>query len=188
MTLDLLATHGTCNSYANLICEENFKICDGRHGAGVYFWDATNFDDAVDLARSYAEYNFSKGSYSHVDEKDPCVLVCNILLNKINFLDLESLEYLSVFRAYLLRFDAKLKLSKDWNDIKAELTKIYNGFFHELEQLSKEKILVYHVKAAAPDNYKKSKSDGLKWATQYASSCLVVRENSVIPLTSIRRV
>ena len=166
MTLDLLATHGTCNSYANLICEENFKICDGRHGAGVYFWDATNF----------------------VDEKDPCVLVCNILLNKINFLDLESLEYLSVFRAYLLRFDAKLKLLKDWNDIKAELTKIYNGFFHELEQLSKEKILVYHVKAAAPDNYKKSKSDGLKWATQYASSCLVVRENSVIPLTSIRRV
>ena len=109
-------------------------------------------------------------------------------MNKINFLDLESLEYLSIFRAYLLRFDAKLKLLKDWNDIKAELTKIYNGFFHELEQLSKEKILVYHVKAAAPDNYKKSKSDGLKWATQYASSCLVVRENSVIPLTSIRRV
>ena len=61
MTLDLLATHGTCNSYANLICEENFKICDGRHGAGVYFWDAANFADAVDLARSYAEYHFSKG-------------------------------------------------------------------------------------------------------------------------------
>lgn len=189
MTLDLLATHGTCNSYANLICKENFKICDGRHGAGVYFWHASaNFDDAIDLAKSYAEFNLGNGAYNDVDEKDPCVLACNILLNKVNFLDLESIDYLSILRAYLLRFDAKLKAIKDFREIKAELTKIYNGFFQELEELSNERILVYHVKAAVPQNYKKPKSQGLQWATQFASSCLVVRENSVIPLKSIRRI
>lgn len=188
MTLDLLATHGTCNSYANLICKENFKTCDGRHGAGVYFWDASNFEDAVDLAKSYAEFNLVNGSYDSVPEKDPCILACNIFLKKANFLDLESREYLNAFRAYLLQFDAKLRPMKDWKEIKAELTKIYNGFFQELEELSNERILVYHVKAAVPKNYKQNKSQGLQWATQFSSSCLVVRENSVIPLTSIRRV
>ncbi|MCY6414020.1 hypothetical protein QTA56_18140 [Acinetobacter sp. VNH17] len=188
MTLDLLATHGTCSSYANLICKENFRICDGRHGAGVYFWHASpNFDDAVDLARSYAEFNLTKGAYDGVDETEPCVLACNILLNKNNFLDLESIDYLGVLRAYLLKFDAKLKAMPS-RDVKAELTKIYNGFFQELEEISNEKIIVYHVKAAVPQNYKDPKSKGLQWATQFASSCLVVRENSVIPLASIRRI
>lgn len=188
MTLDLLATHGTCSSYADLICKDNFKIADGRHGAGVYFWHASpNFDDAVDLAKSYAEFNLGNGAYANVDETEPCVLACNIQLNKANFLDLESIDYLGILRAYLLKFDAKLKAMPK-SDVKAELTKIYNGFFHELEELSNEKVLVYHVKAAVPKNYKDPKSIGLQWATHFASSCLVVRENSVIPLASIRRV
>ena len=71
---------------------------------------------------------------------------------------------------------------------------VYDGFLAELEELANAKILIYHVKAATPPPYrgerslKGERSLGFNWATQFAASCLVVRDKSVIPLTAIRKV
>ena len=193
---DFMGTHGTCRTNADSICRNNFFLSTGRHGKGIYLWNATRdtLDDAILLASSYAEHSRASGKFRSKNDDSVTVLICETSLPKENFLDLESIEWANALRTYILRYESRLRALTNESQVKQELSKIYDGFLAELEELANAKILIYHVKAATPPPYrgerslKGERSLGFNWATQFAASCLVVRDKSVIPLTAIRKV
>ncbi len=187
---DFMGTHGTCRTNADSICRNNFFLSTGRHGKGIYLWNATRdtLDDAILLASSYAEHSRASGKFRSKNDDSVTVLICETSLPKENFLDLESIEWANALRTYILRYESRLRALTNESQVKQELSKIYDGFLAELEELANAKILIYHVKAATPPPYKDERSLGFNWATQFAASCLVIRDKRVIPLTAIRKV
>jgi hypothetical protein len=150
--------HGTTlNKYAE-IKKTGFFRYSGLAGYGIYFWIGIH---CISLAKEWCICN------KKIKMSDCVVIIANIKVDDVNYLDLETLE----MKDSIYRLIIKLKLDINDKDKKA---KLYDSFIKDIEKMINNEIHVYQIRLPAP---KKSTYPYEIIGTPF---CCVVRNNKCI--------
>lgn len=186
----LKGTHGTCRSVADNIKRTGFFGGVGRHGRGVYLWATSSDDDAchkwpVFLARCYAEGK--KRDFANENDDTPKVLLCNIITNIENFVDIESDQTNRLFKAYIEKQQKFLNDSSK-GTAKQRACKVADGFIALLENVKKVTLDVVHTKTVIPPAARNEMPIAQKYLGGELYGCYVVRNAKCIPKQTISTV
>lgn len=184
MTL-IYGTHGTSKSFAEDIVGNGFngsKLSPGRHGRGVYLW-SYNVDApdtrlrALNLAKEWHSFCFSKKLYDNCPKKSCVVLDCKA---DVELLDLVDHKNANIFQAFLEKASDRIESSRYYGEKVDEqkASKLYGMFVAMKGKQDNKKYNAVHVLTSSP-----IKENLLRWQSftqARLDSCYVINDTKVV--------